>query len=269
MKTLIILTGNARGGEETWDSMYENLMKPYNADLSICFGKTDDHNSLYEKSKYVWEIDEYSNWIDYYQKNCSNFWCENLEYGKSGDVLSSGIIGFAIKHFIIKNYEKILLKYDRIILTRSDYFYAHRYPLLSNKHLWIVEGENYGSYCDRFYVFPSKYCKKVMNIVDYIDSEHLNSTLRLIKKYNLDVTGFGNGYINTEYYYKLFFEYNGISKIIRRSPRVQFLVSTTKDTNRTNIPKIKYKNNLFVRYESEFKNCFERIKLFKVPNYIQ
>lgn len=269
MKTLIILTGNARGGEETWESMYKNLMLPYNADLSICFGKTDNHNSLYKKSKYVWEIDEYSDWIDYYRENCNNFWHENLEYGKSANVLNSGIIGFATKHFIIKNYEKILLKYDRIILTRSDYFYVHRHPLLSNQHLWIVEGEDYGSYCDRFYVFPSKYCREVMNIVDYIDSEHLNSTLKLIKKHNLNVTGLGNGYINAEYYYKLFLEHTGMSKIIRRSPRVQFLVSTKDDTNKNLVPKTKFNDNLFIRYESEFKSCFERIKLFKVPNYIQ
>jgi len=27
-KTLVILIGNARGGEETWETMYKHLLKP-------------------------------------------------------------------------------------------------------------------------------------------------------------------------------------------------------------------------------------------------
>ena len=38
-KTLVILLGTARGGEETWNSMYKNLIEPYSADLALLFGK--------------------------------------------------------------------------------------------------------------------------------------------------------------------------------------------------------------------------------------
>ena len=41
-KTLIILLGSARGGEETWKSMYKYLLEPLSADLALLFGKTSD-----------------------------------------------------------------------------------------------------------------------------------------------------------------------------------------------------------------------------------
>ena len=37
-KTLVILIGDSRGGEKTWHTMYDHLLKPFNADLALCFG---------------------------------------------------------------------------------------------------------------------------------------------------------------------------------------------------------------------------------------
>ncbi|NBV93742.1 MAG: hypothetical protein EBT29_04670, partial [Proteobacteria bacterium] len=49
-KTLVIIVGNARGGEEAWNSMYKYLLEPFSADLCLLFGKTNDHSSsLYKR----------------------------------------------------------------------------------------------------------------------------------------------------------------------------------------------------------------------------
>ena len=57
-KTLIVLIGNARGGEQTWETLYNNLIDVYSADLLLCFGKTNNTNSsLYKKAKYIFELD--------------------------------------------------------------------------------------------------------------------------------------------------------------------------------------------------------------------
>ena len=48
-KTLVILLGTARGGEETWNSMYENLIEPYSADLALLFEKIQINLHLYIK----------------------------------------------------------------------------------------------------------------------------------------------------------------------------------------------------------------------------
>ena len=57
-KTLIVLIGNARGGEKTWETLYNNLVDVYNADLLLCFGRTNNtNNSLYKKAKYIIELE--------------------------------------------------------------------------------------------------------------------------------------------------------------------------------------------------------------------
>jgi hypothetical protein len=37
ISTLVVLLGNARGGEKTWHSMYKNVLNPLNADLALLF----------------------------------------------------------------------------------------------------------------------------------------------------------------------------------------------------------------------------------------
>ena len=62
------LLGSARGGENTWKTLYERLLAPNDADLALLLGKTDDaakkEISLYQKAKYVWEVDDFEDWSD-------------------------------------------------------------------------------------------------------------------------------------------------------------------------------------------------------------
>ena len=45
---LTILSGNPRGGERTWHSLYENVLNPLSSDLAICTGDKwlKNHKSL-------------------------------------------------------------------------------------------------------------------------------------------------------------------------------------------------------------------------------
>jgi hypothetical protein len=145
----------------------------------------------------------------------------------------------------------------------------HKHPILSNNNLWIVEGEDYGSYCDRFYVFPSNFADNVMGIVDYLDSKELNNLLKLIFKYAHNIIEFEIGDINTEYYYKLFFEHTGIAHKIRRSPRVHFLTSLENDHTNTFKAETPFKDGLFIKYITEFNKTIERTHCLNVPDYIE
>ena len=56
-KFLVILTGNARGGEITWNTLYNKVLIPNNADLALLFGKDyKKSESLYSEAKYIWEV---------------------------------------------------------------------------------------------------------------------------------------------------------------------------------------------------------------------
>ena len=284
LKTLIILIGECRGSEETWRTMYKNLMIPYDADLALCIGKKNNEpikeNFLTEKSKYVWTINEYEDWYDYFRENFGNsgFWEYNLAYGLGGGGGTYGVIPLIFKHFIYQNYSDILEEYDRIILTRTDMYYIHKYPILSNDHFWLMNGEDHGGYCDRFFCFPSKYLKECLNICEYVNSKELSVLLNKMYEQNNNLSFIENlrpiekGMFNSECYHRLYFEYTGIVYKIRRCPVLQFLVSSPEDTSRTPNWKKKstnFKNGLIIRYKSEFIDAFRTTKLFKVPRYIE
>ena len=283
LKTLIILIGECRGGEKTWKTMYENLIVPYGADLALCIGEKNGEyikkNFLTKKSEYIWTIPEYKNWYDYFKDNFgeSGFWKSNLAYGSqaSGE---RGVIPIIFKHFIYINYSDILKQYDRIILSRTDMYYIHEYPILSNDHFWIMNGEDHGGYCDRFFCFPSKYLKEGLNICEYISSGELHDLLNKMYEQNSNLSFIQNSspvlkeMFNSECYHRLYFEYTGIVYKIRRSPVLQFIVSCPEDTSRTpdwESKAVSFKDDLVIRYKNEFIDAFRTAKLSKVPTYIE
>jgi hypothetical protein len=281
LKTLVILFGKFRGKEETWKTLYENLLIPYNADLSLCVGLKDGDtlksNYLTEKCKYIWTMTEYDDWYDYFRENFNGKWENNISYGLvDGNMTHVHTIIF--KHFIYNNYSEILKIYDRIIVTRYDMYYIHKHPILSNDHIWIMNGEDHGGYCDRFIVFPSKYMKECLNIAEYIDSEDLSDLLSKMykKSKNLSFIKDNNtiqfGGFNSECYHRLYFEYTGIVYKIKRSPVVQFIVSSPEDDTKTpnsSIFSAKFKDDLNIKYKNEATDAFRTVTLFKIPDYIE
>jgi hypothetical protein len=177
-KTLVILLGNARGGEPTWQTMYEHLLNVYNADLALLFGEKEDRiESLYSKAKYIWELKEYSDWYDYYNEFCDGEWLafyeKNKNHGTGGgikDFIGSGAIIFAFRHYLKNNFKHIADQYNRIILTRSDYFYIDNHPILPNDKVYILEGEEYGGITDRHHIFPSSLWNEVLGVVEFLSS---------------------------------------------------------------------------------------------------
>jgi len=263
-KTLTILIGSPRGGEKTWNSMYENLLDPYNSHLALCFGKREDKSiSLYQKANYVWEIPEYKNWRDYYSDVCNGCWEKSFLLGKNDglmggvdDNIGSGSIIFAFRHFLKNNKKEILNQYDRIILTRSDFYYAHKQQLLSNQYFWIVEGEDYHGVGDRMHIFPSTIIDDVLGIVEYIDSEDGHAEI-------LNHTG---PHRNPESLLKLYFNYSGALNNLKRFPRVNYTVAIEGDSTRWSEGKMQDPNNpeLSIKYPSEYIECMNNISQNKI-----
>lgn len=256
-KTLVILLGNARGGEKTWHTMFENLIKPHNADLALLFGETSSKdNILYRSAKYVWEVPEYANWADFYNNNCSGNWREfynkNNNTGISGgidDYKGSGAIIFAFRHHLILNYSEILLQYDRIILTRSDHYYLFEHPILSNDAFYIVEGEDHTGVCDRHHIFPSHMYKEALGIVDYIcspESLHLNN-------------------VNPERALFEYYKHIGLHSNIKRCMRVQFTVKLDDDQTRWSRGQARMPghDDLLLKYPNEYEIAINNLNLIK------
>ena len=63
----MIILGSLRGGEATWQSMYDNLLDVNHADSALMVGEqneSDTAESPYQRAKYVWEFPEYADWGD-------------------------------------------------------------------------------------------------------------------------------------------------------------------------------------------------------------
>lgn len=269
-KTLVILVGNPRGGEKTWNSMYRNLLQPYNADLALCFGyRKDKSASLYSVAKYVWEIPEYEEWAQYYSENFGDdvyvhgqiiqpYWKKSFVLGHntgfSGIYQSRGssAITLAFRHYLLKNKKEIICSYDRIIVTRSDLFYIKEHPILPNNYFWVPFGESYGGLSDRHHIFPSSDVDKVFGIVEnYVNNEKL---------YN-DYKDFPES-LNIESCYLKYFNHIGYSEKIKEYLPVNFTVKTSEDDTRwyagehTPVP---YHDNLFFKYKTDYDLCIKSL----------
>ncbi|KAL3800679.1 hypothetical protein HJC23_006141 [Cyclotella cryptica] len=164
-RTLVIVMGSLRGGEATWGSMYKNLLEVNKADLALVVGARTEENktsSLYTKAKYVYEYQEYDDWADAVDLINGTSWrvellnFTNSKLGLFGGVngfRGSGAIIFMSRWFVAKAFKQFKWeeKYDRFVLTRSDYFYAceHDLTLLDPTKIWIPDGEDYGGITDR------------------------------------------------------------------------------------------------------------------------
>jgi hypothetical protein len=249
IKTLVILLGSARGGEETWSSLYKYLLNPLSADLALLFGKTTHKtSSLYRRAKYVWEIDEYDDWWDYFKKYFSstlfNIFKKNEIEGLGGgikDFKGSGAIIFALRHFLKVNFKNELLKYDRIILTRSDFYYIDFHPSLKNDFFYIVEGEEYGGVTDRHHIFPSSMIDSVLGINEFLNNK--KNYPYLIKKQ-----------LNPERALYEYYKDNGLLKNIKFCKRVQFIVSKENESKRWSYTKgFKFNSKtLLIKYQKEY-----------------
>ena len=168
--TLVIILAETRAHEYTYNLFKTNLLDVLQADLCLCVADNDRENRdnpFYKHAKYVWTYEEPDEWGDAfdhaqqskgYSKNwrkllkVKNTWLGGIK-GEGEQTGSAGILLFfrwLLKESLINH--NVLEKYDRFIVTRSDF--VHKIPhiplkLLDQENIWIPYGEDYGGYTDR------------------------------------------------------------------------------------------------------------------------
>jgi hypothetical protein len=265
-KTLVIIIGSSRGSEIAWKSLQTRLLTPMNADLALVLGRGEPINSLYKTSKYTKLVDEYDDWgecIDYISKkegetsplspDWRKFLLHNSVLGNglwggikhNGKKLAgSGTIIFCMRYFVKELIEeqKLLDKYDRFIITRSDHYYEFDHATdLSNENIWIPEGEDYGGITGRHIVLNKDHVMTSLDIIPWC--------LRKREKFEG----------NPERLLKYFYTNIGILPKIKRFTRSFFIVKTKTDQTRWG-----GKNGIFVKdiglmskYTNEYKLCMK------------
>ena len=255
MKTLVILMGNSRGSEVAWQSLYDRVLTPLNADLALVLGKGEKENSLYKRAKYIKLFDEFSDWGDCIdmiaRKECldqdtlDNWRSWLLQNDKDGlwggvskngeNILGSGAIGFCMRYFV-KEFileHSLTDQYDRFIITRTDHYYLSDHPVLDDKFEWIPTGEDYGGICDRHLIVRKK------NVVKALD------VLIWCLKLKRTLPG------NPEFIELNYFRVIGLN--IKRFDRTFFLVKTKDDMTRWGVCETYIDQlGLYVKYNREY-----------------
>jgi hypothetical protein len=181
-KTLVILLGNARGGKCTWDTLNEHVLRPLSADLALLFdhGPDDDNQSLFNKAKHIWtdKVDFLKVWdkaadalgASAKDREYKNRPADNIHGGLKKGVRGSGGIIAAFRSVLVNEHADAVKEYDRIILTRSDHYYACDHPDVRPDEglIYVPPDEGYGGLTDRHVVFHADDFEKVVDIVPFL-----------------------------------------------------------------------------------------------------
>ena len=238
-KTLVIILSETRAFDLTYQSFEQNLLQPLNADLALCVSESPTEeldNPFYKKASYVWthpELDNWSDALDYAQKSDSivnQDWRQlfaitgNFLGGlkdENGRVAGSGGISMFFRWYLkrcLLNEPGLLERYDRYVLTRSDFMYlSPHYPVsrLEASQLWLPLGEDYHGYTDRHLIADRKTFITAISLLDPI----LRTPGELFKELNGR-----QDYLSFEGYIGYAFQRSGLTAILRRYPYTMYAV---------------------------------------------
>lgn len=283
MKTLVIVLAETRAAELSFTNFKTNVIDALGADLCVCIGVASNYdyeNPYYKLAKYRFlykEPEDYADAFEYASNIIKNssppnihelspdgtilpplYWREFLKIKKQfmGGIKddnnqhpgSAGILIF-FRWFLLQClYEDNLVeKYDRFIITRSDYIYQLPHielDLLDNKCIWIPNGEYYGGFTDRHVILSREHIIPYLNILN-------NMVLKSNEYYNKMLS---YDRWNLETLIKFHLTENGVINLVREIPYVMYAVRPINGTTRWAKGTYSEEYGYFIKYPNEYKN---------------
>ena len=225
-----------RMAEVTWDRFKKYVLDQLGADLVLCIhtdDSTDRNNPYFKNAKKVFEYREttgcWAKAFDMMNPKWRHLTCvpgdwigpvkEPIERKGSGGIL------IFLRWFLHQNMQDFG---DRLVITRSDYFWTAPHPSLDNEHIWLLNGEFHGGLSDRHSVIPAKYVKEVLTI-GYMENHEVtgNNMINLLNHRLRE--GWGHFMYNVESFTFLrFIELDLLNKV-GLFPMTMFIVNDTAD----------------------------------------
>lgn len=293
--TLVIVLAETRASELTFENAKSYLIDELNADLCICIGINKDYNyenEFYKLAKYKFlydEPDNYADAFDYAEKeilqsvDCSEIknprvpWREFLKLKDQflGGIKidpsidhpgSAGILIF-FRWFLLKNLKEfdLINKYDRFVITRSDYIYRLPHPkmeILDGQYIWIPDEEKYGGVTDRHVVLSKPFVEPYLNILNCF----------ILRSYEYYSIMMNFQFWNLERLILFHLQLNNYSKYVKFFPYVMFSVRSINGTTRWSQGVFNTEMNCYIKYMTEYdksnyyKNSFQQYKT-KMTNF--
>lgn len=270
-RVLVIVLGETRAHELTFDNFKVNVLDVLNADLCLCIGVTKDYdygNPFYKHAKYKFLYDEKDDYSDPFQKAyryiCSTrqleephvYWRDFLKIKDQflGGIKdkhhqhpgSAGILIFfrwyLHQHILFNNMKD---KYDRFIITRSDFLYQLPHPklnLMSSDYIWFPDCEYYRGYTDRHVILSNKNIDVYLSIFEAMVVKSHTYFQKMINTRNW----------NLEKLIKFHLHESKCKKQIRVFPYIMFSVRNINGTTRYSKGTFCEKLKCYIKYASEY-----------------
>jgi hypothetical protein len=271
---LIIVFPETRAYNLTFDFFKSNFLDSLQADLCLCVRENkreEKNNPFYKHAKYVLSYEEPSDWSELFDsaqevKNYQGNWRQLLEIQehwlgeiKEGNIqlFQNAILLFSrwfLKEQIISN--NILEKYDRYIITRSDFI--HEIPhipmeFLDSKFIWLPDGEDYGGLTDRHIVVHRNDIINVLSIADPIitNPDQLYQQMSNRQDWNL------------EKYVKFAFNNLGLLSRVKRFPYTMYTVRQEDTPTTWSQGTFNERLGYRIKYDREYRSSFWASKVIR------
>jgi hypothetical protein len=284
MKTLVIILGETRTHELTFNNFKENVINVLNADLCICIGidiKYNYHNPFYKLAKYKFLYNEpydYADAFDYAyniilteNENINPLnWREFLKIknqfmggikDNDNEHPGSGAIQIFYRWFLLKNliHHNLIDKYDRFVITRSDYIYQLPYPNVEKmniNNIWIPNFEYWGGYTDKNAILSKTNIIPYLNILNMMVLKS-NEYFYKMKNYN---------YWNIEQLIKFHLHENNVLHLVKEFPYIMYACRNHNGTTRWNVGVYNEKLGYYLKSEDEYNKSIEYLNKFNNSN---
>ena len=171
---------------------------------------------------------------------------------------SAGILIF-FRWFLLKNLidNDLINKYDRFIITRSDFIYQLPHPKVEHMNdncIWIPDCEHYCGYTDRHVVLSKNNIEFYLNILNNLVLRSNEYFMKM--KHKIDW--------NFEQLIKFHLEQNNVLHLVKEFPYVMYSVRNINGTTRWSQGHYSNKFGYYIKYQSEYnkssyyKNEFEK-----------
>jgi len=186
-KTLVCVLAETRASALSWNSFKRNVLDELNADLAVCIAVPDKYdygNPFWQHAKHRFTCKEFENFGDAFDLAQAHMlegrkpppdwrsvlavkdqWLGGVKHTEAHPGSAAILIFFRWFLLFHLRESNLLLKYDRFVVTRSDFIWECPHPplaILGKEFIWFPDGEQYGGVTDRHAVL----CRN--NVEDYL-----------------------------------------------------------------------------------------------------
>ncbi|MDP2052165.1 MAG: hypothetical protein Q8L75_00910 [Acidobacteriota bacterium] len=268
-RVLVCVTCSTRGHEVTFPSFKRQVLDPLQADLALAVAideTYDEQNPFWQHAMYRWTTPDYNDYGRGFDEVQRSLWPDHAGAApdwrslhringiwlggiQSPDPQPSASAILPICRALLRTglqQDGILDRYDRFVITRSDFVWRCPHPplsVLAPDAIWIPDGENHDGLADRHVVVSRD---EVLNCLDLIDAI-------LLQPEQLYEEMKHNPHWNNEQVWMHHLRRKGLLDKVRRFPYVMYLARAKGDDSPT-WSRGRYDAALghFVKYETEF-----------------